>query len=260
MTKKKTLLVAVAATLLGVLTPQRGAAQWIVNDPINTIQGTISAIQNVQQTINQATQIANEVAQINNQIQQINQGARNLASIPTNLSQSYIMSFGRLMQSLENVQGLMSTVDTMQRRFASKYPDFASSNPSFQQAQHYSDDWHKQNQQNVSDALESGATVLQNLRDSQADLLSAQNSSTAAVGQLQAVQAGNQINAVVASQLQQMQAQNAVFQQAVLEKQASDEAREQLAEKQAKKAMSNWSEKGAHAPVVDPLLQNSIGH
>ncbi|WNL48567.1 P-type conjugative transfer protein TrbJ (plasmid) [Dyella sp. BiH032] len=261
MSIKAVVLGCVMTVLVGlVVYPKPAPAQWVVTDPGNMIENTISALQNMQQSINQATQISNEVSQINNQITQINQGVRNLQSIPTNLTQSYIMSFGRLMQTLQNVQGLAGQVDNLQSRFQTAYPDFAANNPSFQQARTYSDQWGAQNRQNVQDALTSGAQVLANLKDSQADLMSAQNSSQAAQGQLDAVQAGNQINAVVASQLQQMQAQNAVFQQAVLQKQAADAAQEQLSTEQKRKALSDWGTKGQHAPVTDPLLNQPIGN
>jgi len=73
--KKRLLATVVAAMLCTVPTVQ---AQWVVIDPTNLVQNTLTAIRTLEQINNQIQQLQNEAQMLANQ-------ARNLASLPFNV-------------------------------------------------------------------------------------------------------------------------------------------------------------------------------
>ncbi|MEG6992715.1 P-type conjugative transfer protein TrbJ, partial [Pseudomonas aeruginosa] len=74
----KTRLLAVAvAALIGAMPVAQ--AQWVVIDPTNLVQNTLTAIRTLEQINNQIQQLQNEAQMLTNQ-------ARNLASLPFNVA------------------------------------------------------------------------------------------------------------------------------------------------------------------------------
>ena len=72
---KRRLLAAAVAAMLCTATAH---AQWVVIDPTNLIQNTLTAIQTLEQIYNQIKQLENEVQMLRNQ-------ARHLASLPSSV-------------------------------------------------------------------------------------------------------------------------------------------------------------------------------
>lgn len=73
--KKRLIATAIAAMLCTVSTAQ---AQWVVVDPTNLVQNTLTAIRTLEQINNQVQQLQNEAQMLINQ-------ARNLASLDFNI-------------------------------------------------------------------------------------------------------------------------------------------------------------------------------
>ena len=100
---KKALWTAVASTavLVGSSAPV-AQAQWVVTDPTNLIENTISALQNVQTVLNQISQLAHEVQSLANE-------AQNLQSMPASVGMGvinqYTAQFGQLVAAMQSING-----------------------------------------------------------------------------------------------------------------------------------------------------------
>jgi Asp-tRNA(Asn)/Glu-tRNA(Gln) amidotransferase C subunit len=70
----------------GVKTVESAHAQWVVIDPANIVQTTLSAIQTGLSNVNEATQIANQYTQITDLVNQYNQMLTDYATMLTNLT------------------------------------------------------------------------------------------------------------------------------------------------------------------------------
>jgi P-type conjugative transfer protein TrbJ len=68
----------VAAAIAAMLCAATAHAQWVVVDPTNLVQNTLTAIRTLEQINNQIQQLQNEAQMLMNQ-------ARNLASLPSSV-------------------------------------------------------------------------------------------------------------------------------------------------------------------------------
>ena len=119
---KKALLGAVVSALHVGSSTELAQAQWVVVDPTNLIENTISALQNVQTVLNQITQISHEVQSLANE-------AQNLQSMPASVGLSvitqYTAQFGKLVAEMQSINGIAQNVATLTARYDSTYPNTA---------------------------------------------------------------------------------------------------------------------------------------
>ena len=198
---KRRLLYAGAALGLGVavgLTPAAPARAIAVFDGANYSQNLLQAARALVQINNQVQQLANEAQMLLNQ-------ARNLERLPTSVAGQLTLSLGRVDALIRNAQGLAYQVGAIDGEYRRLFPEqYAAAVTSSRIVQDAREAWglarhgHKH-------ALEMQAEVVGQVR---ADVLTLDDlvaQSQGAVGNLQALQAGNQLTALATKQAMQLQ-------------------------------------------------------
>lgn len=238
---------ALLSLLLVLLGAQPVAAQWVVFDPANFTESIVNAYHTLQSNIDDATQIANQINQVNNQVQMLQNQALNLAAMPESLVNSYRLNMSNLMDSIQRINGLEHNLSNMRDQYRAMYPSSYASNQAWQNLDAYVKQWHQADQANVEDALSTGASVLDKLPATQADIARLGTDSAAATGALAAIQAGNQLSMNVAGQLQSLNAQTATYQQAMLQHMSANASADAAAEAANKAALKGFSDGGKPA-------------
>jgi len=193
------------ACVLVVSAPVRASGIPVV-DVVGNIQAVLQLVENVSQTIGQTTQIGNQVTQLQQQLTQIQNQYKSLQNLGTYNFQDY--------------SNILSQLDVVAKRTGALA--FATSNltgeyGNYKDLQHYqgitdysaaydvaNDRWAT----NGSETTKSSAAVLQqqhtSLTSDAVTLANLQNSSKGVSGEVQAVQAGNQLASFTAGQLMQV--------------------------------------------------------
>ena len=110
---KKRLLAAAVAAMLCTATAH---AQWVVIDPTNLVQNTLTAIRTLEQINNQIQQLQNEAQMLMNQ-------ARNLASLPSSVVNQLRANLATTERLIAQARGLAYDVTNLDREFARLYPE-----------------------------------------------------------------------------------------------------------------------------------------
>ncbi len=179
--------------MLGVaVAPARDArAQIPVIDPANLAQSI--------------TQVAHMVEQLRNQVQQIEQAAAMLRQNPLQLSPELSQSIGEARALFQSVQGIAYEADQLGDQVRALYPetweDFDLARVLSQ-----SDAWMNESRQSLQRAMEAEARAAQRIEQTQGRINRALQSSSGAEGQTGAIQAGNQLLGIQASQLTEIHA------------------------------------------------------
>ena len=190
------LLTLAVAALIGVMPAAQ--AQWVVVDPTNLVQNTLTAVRTLEQINNQIQQLQNEAQSL------INQG-RNLASLPFNVVNRLRSTLATTQQLITQAQGLAFQVQSMDQQFAQLYPQqYATTVSGNQMYQDAHQRW--QNTLNgLQTAMQMQAQVSQNVTEDESVLTDLVGQSQSATGALQAMQATNQLLALQAKQSIQTQ-------------------------------------------------------
>jgi len=193
---KKTLLAVAAATLIGAM--PLAHAQWVVIDPTNLVQNTLTAVRTLEQ-------INNQIRQLQNEAQMLMYQAKNLTGLDFSALNELRASLSATNQLIQQAQGLAFNVQQMETQFQQLYPESVSGGVS--NAQMALDA--RQRWANSLEALRTAARVqsqaVQNFASDEATLTDLVNRSQSAVGALQATQATNQLLALQARQAMQAQ-------------------------------------------------------
>ena len=193
--KIRFLSLAIAA-LIGVTSAAQ--AQWVVVDPTNLVQNTLTAVRMMEMIENQINQLQNEAQML------VNQG-RNLASLPFNTVNRLRSTLANTQQLIAQAQGVAFQVQTMDQQFAQLYPQQYAATVSGDQMYQ---DAHRRWQNTLTGlqtAMQMQAQVSQNLTDDESVLTDLVGQSQSATGALQAQQATNQLLALQAKQSIQAQ-------------------------------------------------------
>lgn len=193
---KKRLLAVAAAALIGAMPVAQ--AQWVVIDPTNLVQNTMTAVRTLEQINNQIRQLQNEAQSLMNE-------ARNLASLPFNVVNRLRSNLDTTRQLIAQARGLAFDIQNMDQQFAQLYPEqyaaTVSGNQMFQDAHQR---W-QNTLQGLQTAMRMQAQVSQNLNQDEGVLADLVDQSQSATGALQAMQATNQLLALQAKQSIQTQ-------------------------------------------------------
>lgn len=193
---KKRLLAIAAAALIGTVPVAQ--AQWVVIDPTNLVQNTMTAVRTLEQINNQIKQLQNEAQSLMNE-------ARNLASLPFNVVNRLRANLDTTRQLIAQARGLAFDIQNMDQQFAQLYPEqyaaTVSGNRMFQDAHQR---W-QNTLQGLQTAMRMQAQVSQNLNQDEGVLADLVDQSQSATGALQAMQATNQLLALQAKQSIQTQ-------------------------------------------------------
>lgn len=193
---KKSLLAVAVAALIGAMPVAQ--AQWVVIDPTNLVQNTMTAVRTLEQINNQIRQLQNEAQSLMNE-------ARNLASLPFNVVNRLRANLDTTRQLIAQARGLAFDIQNMDQQFAQLYPEqyaaTVSGNQMFQDAYQR---W-QNTLQGLQTAMRMQAQVSQNLNQDEGVLADLVDQSQSATGALQAMQATNQLLALQAKQSIQTQ-------------------------------------------------------
>lgn len=180
----------------------------IVHDPSNMVQNALSALRALKSNLNEAQMIKNQIESLANEM-------KNLEKLDFSIIDQFSGDMNELFEVTGKIQGLMQDYTDLQSEFQRLYPDFTlgtgfDSTKLVEQAT----DWLRASRNAVLGAAQTGAKVLESLPRSQIELETLVTRSQGAAGILQAAQAGNQISAMIAGNLQSLNAQLATFTQA----------------------------------------------
>ena len=193
--KKHLVAAVVAAMLFAVPTVQ---AQWVVIDPTNLIQNTLTAIRTLEQINNQIKQLQNEAQMLTNQ-------ARNLASLPFNVVSRLRSNLATTQRLIARAKGMAYDVARMDQDFQRLYPEQYAATVSGDQMYRDTQERWKNTLNGLQTTMQMQAQASQNLSDDEGVLADLVGKSQSAEGALQAMQAMNQLLALQAKQSIQTQ-------------------------------------------------------
>ena len=184
---RKLSLVAGLCLLATFTLPVR--AQWVVVDPANLVQTTVTALRSLQQIENQVQQLTNEALMLENE-------AKNLKSLNFNSLSQLQATLATTNQLIAQAQGIGFTLSRAQQLFSQFYP--ASYGITTSQIQMASDALQRltNSQSALLSSISLQAQSAQNFSSDQSVLASLVSQSQSAGGALQASQATNQLLAL----------------------------------------------------------------
>lgn len=201
--KRLVACLAIAALPLGALSPPPAQAQLfgggIVYDPANHAENILQAVRALQQIDQQLRQLAHEIEMLENM-------ARDLESLPESVARDMPGRLRRIEDLMGRAEGIGYRLDEIARAYDAAYPENYGEIPprGAVLAEDARARW-RQSRLAYRDALEVTAGVVSSA-GAEADALDRLIAgSQSAVGNLQAAQAGNQIAALQAAQLMQME-------------------------------------------------------
>ena len=192
---KKCLLAAAVAAMLCTATAH---AQWVVIDPTNLVQNTLTAIRTLEQINNQIQQLQNEARMLTNQ-------ARNLASLPFNVVSRLRSNLATTQRLIARAKGMAYDVARMDQDFQRLYPEQYAATVSGDQMYRDTQERWKNTLNGLQTTMLMQAQASQNLSDDEGVLADLVGKSQSAEGALQAMQAMNQLLALQAKQSIQTQ-------------------------------------------------------
>ena len=201
---KKLARFIITAGLASSLTINSVQAGAVVYDPTNWIQNSISAIQSVQQTLHAATQVAQQITQIQNEINMlINQG-KMLAQLPISLQNDIINSIRGLETIIANTRGIIMDYNGLQTQFDDLYRTSDYNGWSGVDYMNSVERLSAETLDAANNAMEAQGLVA-DLDQDRVALNSLLAASKNAEGQLGALQAANEIAAVMTTNLMRLE-------------------------------------------------------
>ena len=188
----------VAAAIAAMLCTATAHAQWVVIDPTNLIQNTLTAIQTLEQIYNQIKQLENEAQMLRNQ-------ARNLTSLPFNVVSRLRSNLATTQRLIDQARGMAYDVARMDQDFRRLYPEQYAATVSGDQMYRDAQERWKNTLTGLQTSMQMQAQASRNLNDDEGVLADLVGQSQSAVGALQAMQATNQLLALQAKQSIQTQ-------------------------------------------------------
>jgi len=187
----RALCAGLAVLALIVAPAPRASAQIPVIDPANLAQSI--------------TQVTHMVQQLRNQVQQIEQATAMLRQNPLQLSPELSQSIGEARALFQSVQGVAFEAHQLGEDLRTLYPqtweDF-----DLDQVLGQSDQWMAESRRSLERAMAAEARAAASIERSQGAIDRALQSSGASEGQTGAIQAGNQLLGIQASQLAEIHA------------------------------------------------------
>jgi type IV secretion system protein TrbJ len=211
-------VLAITVAVLAVWASSSGKpvrAQWAVIDASNLVENIVSALQNTQSVLNQVTQLSHEVQSLAYQ-------AQNLQHMPPTVAASvigqYTTQFGKLVTAMQAINGIAQDVAQLTGRYNATYPNTTLAQGPLSTANVMTQltGWLGQSRSVYQGAYNTQAQVMASLPADTVNVQTLLQTSGSAQGALGAIQAGNQIQGQLASQLMKMNAQMATTNQAQL--------------------------------------------
>jgi P-type conjugative transfer protein TrbJ len=187
-------LIRFSAVGLIALTAIPVRAQFVVIDPANLIQSTLTAIRALTQIENQIQQLSNEAIMLENE-------AKNLKGLNFSTLNRLLATLQTTNQLIQQAQGLGFNLLRAEQAFAQLYPTaYPNSVTNAQMVLDAHQRW-SNSLEALRTSINAQSQAQTNFASDQASLTDLVNQSQAAVGALQATQATNQLLALHARQL-----------------------------------------------------------
>ena len=197
-TRLPTACAALALGLSAAIMTVPPAHAITVFDPANYSQNLLTAVRSLQQINQQIQQLANEAQMLVNQ-------ANDLASLPTSVAGDLQASLRQVDGLIRNAQGIAYEVSEIDGEYRRLFPEeYAASVSNSQILQDAQETW-RLAREGFRHSLQVQAGVVGQVRTDAVTLDRLIAESQGAVGNLQAVQAGNQLTALAAKQSMQLQ-------------------------------------------------------
>ena len=195
-------LSAMPITLIATAPP--AAAQLfgggVVYDPANHTQNILTAVRSLQQINQQIQQLTHEIEMLENM-------ARNLETLDVNVAEAIIRDrIRRLYELMREAEGIGYGVEEVEREYEEIYPEDYGDTPP--EAEILVEDARTRWRQSRTAYRDSLVTLGASLEDNETDgaaIADLVTQSQSAIGALEAAQAGNQIEAMQAEQLMQIE-------------------------------------------------------
>ena len=225
------LLVAAAPCVIAAPPAAAQLFGGVVYDPTNHAQNVLQAVRALQQVEQQVQQLAHEVEMLENM-------ARNLETLPVNVAEAIILDrINRLNELMNEAEGIGYGVAEIETIYDQTYPDTygATPPPNAVLVADARARW-RQSRTAWRDTLVTLSAALEDNETDAGAIADLVARSQDAAGALQAAQAGNQLSAMQAEQLMQMEAMMAAHYRA----EALDRARELAEETRARARMQSF--------------------
>jgi len=197
--KRLSLAVALCALPLSAIIAPPASAQLAVYDPANHVQNIYQAVRALQQVDQQVQQLTHEIAMLENM-------ARDLENLPDSIAGDILSRMQRIDDLMREAQGIGYKVEEIERAYEEAYPeDYGSTPPENAVLVEEAHARWKQSRTAYRESLAVTAQVVASAREDASSLEGLIAGSQSAVGNLQVLQAGNQIEALQTEQLMQME-------------------------------------------------------
>ena len=198
--KRHLLSAALLALPLTTLTAPPASAQWTVYDPANHVQNIYQAVRALQQINQQVQQLTHEIEMLENM-------AKDLERLPDSIADDILRRMRRIDELMREAEGIGYGVEEIERGYEEIYPeDYGAAPPEHKVLVEEARTRWKQSRTAYRESLLVTAEVVSSARADSESLDRLIGNSQAAEGNLQVLQAGNQIEALQTEQLMQIEA------------------------------------------------------
>ena len=202
--KRLLLSVALCTFPMSVITAPPAAAQLfgggIVYDPANHTQNILTAARSLQQINQQLQQLTHEIEMLENM-------ARDLETLPDSIADDILRRMRRIDELMREAEGIGYGVEEIERDYEVIYPeDYGTEPPEHRVLVEDARARWRQSRTAFRESLIVTAEVVSSARADSDSLDQLIGESQSAVGNLQVLQAGNQIEALQTEQLIQIEA------------------------------------------------------
>jgi P-type conjugative transfer protein TrbJ len=219
-----------------VVLPPPARAFDTVYDPSNFAKNAMTAARALQSNINEATQIQN-------QLQQIAMEVKNLTRFPTGVWGDIQSELNQLTQLAQSSGAISYAMQNLSAQFHQRYPGYQA--PADYQQEYQQ--WTTNALDGIRTALEAANQQNNQFAEENGNMQRIKAESDSAVGQMQALQAGNMLAAQLVQQLQKLRELQMAEMQAQTAYMAT-QIQEQATEKAALKA---WLDSGRNYKPVN---------
>lgn len=251
---KKSVVLFAAFAMFGLAPVPPANAQIPVTDLLNYSENVLNEFNTLTATVNQLTQITNQMNQIANQVKNLNQ-------LPAAMASTLLGNFGtqsaQLTSTMSTIGGLAKDISTLTSNYNGLYPNPSGGAPlTTAELLTQVQNWLTQSRKTYQGAYAAQARVIAALPQNSMDVSAILTQSQASQGNLDAIQAGNQLQGQIAGQLIQLNGQMAAINQAQTDMLAHQAQLEANAKQDAQNDAASWAPAAAvvATPVGQPLL------
>lgn len=239
---RRALIAGLSALALVATIPQADALT--VFDPWNYAENVLTAARSLEQIQNQITSLRNEADMLINQ-------ARQLTTLPTSVLADIQGNFSEIQGLLQEAQQLAYDVEAIDEQFAAHFEGTSADLSDRELFDGARARW-QESLSAFEHALKIGAGAVEAIPDTEAEMSTLIDASQAAVGGLQATQAGNQLLAVQARQLADLTAMVAAQGRA----DALEQARLAASEADAQERFRRFMAPSAYQPTAVRMFRD----